>query len=272
VSTAIAPDHTLPAVGGSHHFLLRRLHSLTGIVFGGYIIVHLLVNASLIQGMNPDVYQIQVDKIHSLPFLLGIEWAFIYLPILFHTFYGIWITLTGQPNAPHYPYIKNWFYVWQRISAIVIALFIAFHVLAMKGLFGSSLRFDDHHATLSTFAHINASPVLGYVVYPLGIIASCYHLSNGLWTAAITWGLTVSSAAQKRWGYICGAIFIFTLTCGMLALGSAIVGRAKVIHPAAASSSNLESRSSKEVRNSNFEFPSNFELRTSVFSAPQAHV
>jgi phospholipid/cholesterol/gamma-HCH transport system permease protein len=31
-------DHTLPLLGGRHHFLLRRLHSLTGIIFGGYLV------------------------------------------------------------------------------------------------------------------------------------------------------------------------------------------------------------------------------------------
>ena len=32
-----APDLTVPEIGGTHHFLLRRLHSLTGLVFGGYL-------------------------------------------------------------------------------------------------------------------------------------------------------------------------------------------------------------------------------------------
>src|SRR5829696_8640748 len=120
-------------------FLLRRLHSLTGIVFGGYLVVHLIVNATLIQGVHPhDVYGEQVAKIHSLPFLSAIEWTFIYLPILFHTVYGIWITVTGQPNVDRYPYRKNQFYVAQRISAIVIVFFMLFHVLTLKyGLFGT---------------------------------------------------------------------------------------------------------------------------------------
>src|SRR5437016_14636424 len=96
-----APDLTVPEIGGTHHFLLRRLHSRTGLVFGGYLIVHLLVNATIAQG--GEHYQQQVDKIHSLPFLPVIEWSFIYLPILYHTIYGVWITLTGQPNVANYP-------------------------------------------------------------------------------------------------------------------------------------------------------------------------
>src|SRR3954462_10816549 len=89
VSTAIASDPTVRLRGGRHHFLIRRLHSLTGLVFGGYLIVHLLINATLIEGNRHgmDVYAEQVNKIHGLPFLTVVEWAFIYLPILFHTFY-----------------------------------------------------------------------------------------------------------------------------------------------------------------------------------------
>ena len=107
MTSATASDLALHPIGGRAHFLIRRLHSLTGLVFGGYLIVHLLVNATIAQGGT--VYQVQVDKIHSLPFLPVIEWTFIYLPIIFHTIYGIWITITGQPNVSHYPYMKNWF-------------------------------------------------------------------------------------------------------------------------------------------------------------------
>lgn len=120
MSTATAPDYALHDIGGRHYFLLRRLHSLTGLVFGGYLIIHLLVNATLAEGARhagqATVYQQQVDKIHSLPFLSMVEWTLIYLPILYHTFYGIWITATGQPNVDRYGYAKNWFYILQRIA------------------------------------------------------------------------------------------------------------------------------------------------------------
>src|SRR5689334_20477161 len=191
-------------MNGPAHFLLRRLHSLTGLVFGGYLVVHLLVNATIAQGGN--VYQTQVDKIHSLPFLPVIEWTFIYLPILYHTIYGIWITVTGQPNVANYPYAKNWFYLLQRISALVIIAFMAFHVLSLKyGLFGTNLSFEPHRALGTVGRHFDHG-FLVWFVYPIGILASCYHLANGFWTAAITWGLTVSDCAIKRWGYVCTGI------------------------------------------------------------------
>lgn len=223
-TTATASDLTVPLLGGREHFLLRRLHSLTGLVFGGYLVVHLIVNATLIQGGTGanDIYQLQVDKIHSLPFLWAVEWVFIFLPIIYHTLYGIWITLTGQPNVGAYGYARNWFYVLQRISAIIIVAFMIFHVLGMKGLFGHTLEFDPHNASLSAAVHIHSSWVVAWVIYPIGIIASCYHLANGFWTAAITWGLTVSNGAQRRWGFACAGLFVLTLVCGFLALAALI--------------------------------------------------
>jgi len=220
-----SPVAALPLPARTHRntsFLLRRLHSLTGLVFGGYIVVHLIVNATMSQGTSPDVFQVQVNKIHALPFLWLTEWVFIYLPIIFHTVYGILIILNCQPNVEKYPYAKNYFYLAQRISAAVIVLFVLFHVLGMKGLLGSTLKFDPQNATYSTARHINSSLWVTYLVYPIGILASCYHLANGFWTAAISWGLTISAGAQRRWGYVCAGIFVLTLCCGYLALGAAI--------------------------------------------------
>ena len=223
MSTASAVESSPGIMAGRNYFLLRRLHSLTGLIFGGYIIVHLLVNATLIEGARhdgqPTVFQMQVDKIHSLPFLSAVEWIAIYLPLLFHTFYGIYIMVAGRPNVGSYPYPKNWFYLLQRISAIMIVFFLIFHVLGMKGVFGSAtLTFVPEDATTSTIRHIQAHWTVAYLLYPIGVIASCFHLANGFWTAAITWGLTISASAQRRWGFVCAGLFLMTLTCGMLAL------------------------------------------------------
>jgi succinate dehydrogenase / fumarate reductase cytochrome b subunit len=217
-----AADLTVPEIGGHHHFLLRRLHSLTGLVFGGYLVIHLIVNATLAQGVRegePSIFQEQVNKIHSLPFLMAVEWLLIYIPIIYHTIYGVWITATGQPNVGQYRYSKNWFYFFQRVSAIIIVAFMIFHILGMKGVFGTNLEFvPEKYALESVKWHFQRSWMVLYLIYPIGVLASCYHLANGIWTAAITWGLTVSEQAQRRWGYVCFGLFLLTLLCGILAL------------------------------------------------------
>jgi succinate dehydrogenase / fumarate reductase cytochrome b subunit len=111
--------------------------------------------------------------------------------------------------------------VLQRISAIIIVLFIFFHVLALKyGLFRDNYAFEPHHALGTVGRHFQMPNhwFIVSVVYPIGILASCYHLANGFWTAAITWGLTISNCAQRRWGFVCAGLFAVTFIAGMIAL------------------------------------------------------
>ena len=229
-SVATAPGSS--AASFPVYFLLRRAQSLAGIVFGGYILVHLLVNATLIQGQKPDVYQQQVDKIHSLPFLLGIELTAIYLPLLVHTLYGLYVIFNGKPNVEHYSYVKNWFYVLQRVTGIALVLFILFHIGGMYGWFGQTLKFDHegpHGATVSVTRHLHASWLLWLVVYPLGILFATFHMANGFYTGAISWGLTVSKKAQDRWGWLCLGVFAFSFFCGIIAIVGTFVKHDKLI-------------------------------------------
>jgi len=112
---------------GRRHFWIRRLHSLTGLVFGGYIATHLLVNST---GIWPRDYQMNVDKIHSLePMLWLIELTAIFIPLLIHALYGIYIVKAGVKfNTTKYNYGGNWRYTLQRWTAVFLLLFIAFHV------------------------------------------------------------------------------------------------------------------------------------------------
>lgn len=218
MSTAATEANSAVCLCGPGYLLVRRLQSLTGLMFGGYLLVHLFVNATIAQGGSH--YQEQVNKIHDLPFLEGIEWSAIFLPFLFHAVYGIWITVNGRPNVGNYPYTKNVFYLLQRISAIIILLFVLFHVLSLKfQLFGNNLAFIPKDQALASIAqHMHASWLLPAVVYPIGILASTYHTANGLWTGAITWGVTISAASQRRFGYVCTGLFAVVTILGLIAV------------------------------------------------------
>jgi len=216
MSTMTVTDLAVPIPGGKYHFLLRRLHSLSGITFGGYVTLHLTINASVVEG---SVYQTQVNTIHSLPFLPLVEWGLLFLPLIYHAIYGTWIALTGQPNVINYAYGRNWLYLLQRISAAILFFFILFHVMALKhGLFGTGLSFTWQEALASLGRHMHQFGFVTYVVYPLGILAACFHFANGMWAAGITWGLTVGARAQRRWGIVCLVLFLASLTAGTTAL------------------------------------------------------
>ncbi|MBV9180191.1 MAG: succinate dehydrogenase, partial [Acidobacteria bacterium] len=58
--------------GEGHSFLLRRLHSLTGIVpIGVFLIEHFVSNAFATKG--PGAYTKQVEFLTSFPFVVGLE-------------------------------------------------------------------------------------------------------------------------------------------------------------------------------------------------------
>jgi len=62
-----APDS--PSFFARHQFLIYRLFSLSGLLpIGGYVVIHLLTNATILDG--PATYQSQVDRIHSLGIIL----------------------------------------------------------------------------------------------------------------------------------------------------------------------------------------------------------
>lgn len=74
-----------------HHFLIRRLHSLTGLIpIGVFLCFHLLANASiLVPGSNGAQFQRSVNQIHALgPLVVPAEIVGIFLPLLFHSLLG----------------------------------------------------------------------------------------------------------------------------------------------------------------------------------------
>jgi succinate dehydrogenase / fumarate reductase, cytochrome b subunit len=214
-----------------HYHLLRRLHSLSGVVpIGVFLIPHLTTNSSIVwgnflnaskyQGLEADgagvapgvaTFQHEVDFIHDLPALIFIELFVLWIPILFHAVLGVYFARSGRPNVDRYAYQGNIRYSLQRLTGYIAFLFIVLHVLSLRfGIeFGGLLPSFDPHAASSTTAIHFQNGTIGLMVaalYLVGVLSIVFHFANGLWTAAITWGLTISVGAQRRWGYICTAI------------------------------------------------------------------
>ena len=111
-----------------NEFLLRRLHSLSGLIpVGAYMCVHLLTNATVLD--SPATFQKNVYSIHGLGKLLPlVEWGFIFLPILFHGIFGFVIIRGGLSNSSTYSYGNNVRYTLQRVSGMIAFFFIMWHV------------------------------------------------------------------------------------------------------------------------------------------------
>lgn len=180
-------------------FWWRKLHSLSGVVpVGVYLLFHLWTNAKALQGR--DAFNEAVDAIHHIPYLLIVEIVGIYLPLLFHAFYGIRISLEGRSNLGAYPLQRNWAYVLQRVTGIVSFAFIAYHVWQFRvqvalGKMHHHDFFTELCAQLSSVTPLGI-PVVA-VVYLIGIAAAAYHFSNGLHGFCFSWGITGSARASR---------------------------------------------------------------------------
>ena len=119
---------------GRHEFVIRRLHSLLGLLpVGAFFCLHLATNFSILDG--PKTFQERVDQIHNIgPItLLLVEWLFILLPILFHGLIGAIIVARGKRNLRLYPYRENIRYTLQRATGVVALVFILWHVFHTRG-------------------------------------------------------------------------------------------------------------------------------------------
>ena len=193
-----------PSFLARHQFLIYRLFSLAGLVpVGAFLVVHLLTNASVIAG--PGVFQSRVDMIHSIgaAALPVVEWAFIFLPMLFHAAVGFVIIANGLPNVGSYPYVGNVRYTLQRATGMIAFVFIIAHVAHMHHM-GGWLdpshrwlgRFEPEAATSSAAVAMRSAAVT--ILYVIGLLSAVFHFANGLWTLGITWGLWTSPAAMRR--------------------------------------------------------------------------
>src|SRR3984957_6839832 len=117
--------------GQGNTFILRKLHSLLGVIpIGAFLIEHLLSNFEAYKG--PIAYGAQVKFLNSLPMVRVLEWVFIFLPILYHGLYGIWIWLRGKSNVVYYPWAGNWMYTAQRYTGLIAFLYIGQHLYRQR--------------------------------------------------------------------------------------------------------------------------------------------
>ena len=119
------------AIKVSRTFLFRKLHQLTGIVpLGVFYFVHLYTNSTALNG--PKVFNDHVGGIHEMPYLLFVEIGGIFLPLLFHSVYGILISAEAKANVLSYGFARNWYYIYQPNTGHYLFLFQLFHILNFR--------------------------------------------------------------------------------------------------------------------------------------------
>ena len=209
-----------PGVG--HSFLWRKLHSLSGIVpIGAFLIEHIVSNFEAMNG--PLAYAQQVKFLNGLPLVRVLEWAFIFIPLLFHGIYGVVIAFKGRQNVNVYPWAGNWGYLTQRVTGIIAFLYIIQHVLRQRFM-GVSL--PEHPGAAFHKVQVELSNPWMLAVYIIAMAATCWHFAYGTWLFAAKWGITPGDKARRKFGFVCTAGGIILAVLGYASM-YAFVGNPK---------------------------------------------
>ncbi|WP_078379483.1 succinate dehydrogenase cytochrome b558 subunit [Sutcliffiella halmapala] len=192
-------------------FLLRRLHSLLGVIpVGLFLIQHLVVNHFATK--SPEAFNTAAHFMENLPFRYVLEIFVIFLPIIFHAIYGLYIAFTARNNVSNYGFVRNWMFMLQRFTGIITLIFIVWHVWETRiaAAMGADVNYD-------MMASILSSPAM-FWFYIVGVIATIFHFANGLWSFCVSWGITVTPRSQQIATYVTLGIFIALSVVGVRAI------------------------------------------------------
>lgn len=186
-------------------FLWRKIHSLFGVFpLAFFLAEHFYTNSFAVRG--PTVYNQKIGFFtENIPYLLAVELALIFVPIALHGLYGLWIIYSGSLNVSRYPYFRNWMYVLQRISGLAVFAFVAYHLWTLR-----LAKFFGHEVSFQAVAAQLDNPWVS-ALYATGLLATTFHLSNGLVGFGINWGLITGPRAQKA-AYVLAAMVFVVLT------------------------------------------------------------
>lgn len=202
------------------NYTLHKLHSLTGIIpTGFYLVQHLTLNSFALAGAEK--FNGVIEFFEGMPkhFLYGLK-ALIWGCLIFHAVYGIFIAMRADGNygEKSLRFRENRYFMLQRASGIFAFFFLAFHMAS------TSINAQFNGAEVikyGTWAERLAWPngtYLMLVFYFLGVVASAYHFSYGLWNFSIRWGITVSQRSQDAMAKVAGGAFVAISAIGTLAL------------------------------------------------------
>ncbi len=195
----------------NREFFYRRLHSLLGVIpIGLFMTQHLVVNHFATKG--EDEFNQAADFMANLPFVLILESLVIFLPLLFHAIYGLYIAFTAKNNVGTHGYFRNWMFMLQRVSGVITLVFIAWHVweTRVQAALGADVDFQMMENILN-------NPFM-LVFYIVGVLSAIFHFSNGLWSFCVGWGIAVSPRSQQVVTYATLIVFVVLSIIGLRAI------------------------------------------------------
>ncbi|WP_338451433.1 succinate dehydrogenase cytochrome b558 subunit [Niallia oryzisoli] len=198
-------------MAGNREYFNRRLHSLLGVIpVGLFLTQHLVVNHFATKG--EEAFNNASHFMESLPFKIFLEVFIIFLPLLYHAIYGVYIAFTAKNNTGRYTFFRNWMFMLQRVTGVITFIFVIWHVWETRiaAAFGAEVNFQ-------MMEDILANPfMLGF--YIVGVVSAIFHFANGLWSFLVSWGITMTPRSQQISTYVTMVIFVALSIVGVRAL------------------------------------------------------
>ncbi|AJY75790.1 succinate dehydrogenase cytochrome b558 subunit [Paenibacillus beijingensis] len=198
-------------------YFARKFHSLLGVIpLGLFIIEHAITNYTAFEG-GPEGFEASVKFLNGLPLVWFLEIFGIFLPLLYHGIYGLYVAYQSNWNNSRFAYGRNWAFTLQRITGIITFIFLIWHIFDTR--FQVAVGNLTHEQLGAHMHDIFTNPVT-VVLYCIGVLSAVFHFSNGMWSFLVSWGITVGPRAQRISSYIWMAVFVLVSALFLLSLAA----------------------------------------------------
>lgn len=207
--------------------LPRRIHAVSAVFFGLFLIVHLAVNAT---ALHPPAFISASGEIHSVITQLPYITLFlVFLPLVVQI--GSGLHLLSQEglryNSGGCNRGSTLRFFLQRASAIAVLIFVTLH-LGTLHQWGWHRVPHQSAGSPTGYATTQLFPAFGAILsllFLLGLTAMVYHLANGAITGAHVWGIIKTDRAKGIWRRLCATAGVCLLVAGIAAfIGFGIPG------------------------------------------------
>jgi len=165
---------------------------------GAFVLLHLWNNFHALQGQ--EAYRNAVHIARSSPFVVALEVVGLYVPLAFHSAYGLALILKRRTALGDAPSETRAALTADRASSLVAFAFIAYHLAMFRipVLLGTMREADFFPALcdqLSSTTYLGVP--LAASIYLVGLGATSYHFAHGLTGFCSTWGIPLTERTKK---------------------------------------------------------------------------
>jgi succinate dehydrogenase / fumarate reductase cytochrome b subunit len=207
------------SVAASHSrtsYILDKLQSLSGVIpIGAFLAEHFWSNSYAL--VSAKSYDNVSSELQLIPWRVFVESLVLFIPLLFHSLYGLYIWWLGKSNVIGHPWMSNWMYTLQRWTGGISFVYIVWHTWTMR-----FTGIDLHAYPNASFAKVQGEVFQTpfFLFYVVGLIAASWHFAYGIWLFSAKWGIISGEKARKRLLAICLGLFFVLSVAGLASLAS----------------------------------------------------